>query len=302
MTEDLHSSAPVEPDLTETAEATFKSTDSILNDFQKKIITKSEPIEKGRVPESQSKENKSNSQPKEISTDDDSDTVSLSKAELAKREKAAEETKLWGTELSRKLKSFEYKLAKYVEEGILTDEEAEEFKKDVQHEQREQEQEPTLMKYIKVWDAEIENLRKYTEDPLLDKKIHAFQHFLQNSSPKEINEVMESFKDVEGDSVALTKKMLAVAAKYSDEIFSEIYEAGNLKNFKKKYQNELEKKQNNIDKLEKEVLRLKKEYEDYSPSSTMSLPNGSTDSFPDAKPRKMLSTDQILEEKRRQMR
>lgn len=302
MTEDLHSSAPVEPDLTETAEATFKSTDSILNDFQKKIITKSEPIEKGRVPESQSKENKSNSQPKEISTDDDSDTVSLSKAELAKREKAAEETKLWGTELSRKLKSFEYKLAKYVEEGILTDEEAEEFKKDVQHEQREQEQEPTLMKYIKVWDAEIENLRKYTEDPLLDKKIHAFQHFLQNSSPEEINEVMESFKDVEGDSVALTKKMLAVAAKYSDEIFSEIYEAGNLKNFKKKYQNELEKKQNNIDKLEKEVLRLKKEYEDYSPSSTMSLPNGSTDSFPDAKPRKMLSTDQILEEKRRQMR
>lgn len=223
----------------------------------------------------------SSSKQQDTSANDDSDTVSLSKAELAKREKAVEENKQWGAELSRKLKSFEAKLAKYVVDGVLTEEEVENLKKDIQHEQREQGEEAPLMKYVRAWDAEIENLRKYTDDPNLDKKVHAFQHFLHNSSPEEINEVMESFKEFEDDSVKLTKKMLAVAAKYNDEIFSELYEAGNLKNFKKKYVSDLESKQKEIDKLNKEVLRFKQEYEDYTPPATMKLPVGTTDKFPE---------------------
>jgi hemerythrin superfamily protein len=123
------------------------------------------------------------------------------------------------------------------------------------------------MRYGKIWEQELDNIRKYSESKDIDQNVRAFYHLLQNGSEKELEEVFSSLKSLENDSLSLTKKMLEIGKQYNEDVFKDVYEAGGIRELKKKYEQK-------IDKLKKDLLKYENN-EEYSTSSSYKLPNGS---------------------------
>ncbi|CAK9250413.1 unnamed protein product [Sphagnum jensenii] len=174
-------------------------------------------------------------------------------------------------------------IAQYIETGILTDEEAQTLLSVSAHpdpQQAEEQDEPLLVRYGKVWDRELSNIRKYTDTPDLDLHIFAFQDFLKNGSKEEIAEAFQELKSLEEDDVAFTRKMLELGKSYNEEVYKDIHTAGSLKAYKLKMKQDLEKQLKKIDKLEKEIVKYKEQYEDYIPSKSYRLPSGGSAESP----------------------
>ncbi len=193
-------------------------------------------------------------------------------AELQNKHKQAIK---WNNQLSRKMKVLEQKLAEYVDGGILTGSEAEDLQVHIEHEHPYEEETghySTLSKYAKVWDSEIDNLRKYTDDKEIDRKILAFQHLLKTATEAELNPLFEAFEQVQFDPVALTRAMLKAGEEYDQNVYKDLLDKGGLKNLTKHYQKALLDKQKQIDKLEKELLQFK-DNSDYISSGVYRLPD-----------------------------
>ena len=144
----------------------------------------------------------------------------------------------------------------------------------------EQQDEPILVRYGRVWDRELQNMRKYTDAPDLDVHIAAFQNFLKNGATEEIKDAFQQLKALESDDVAFTKKMLELGKTYHEDVYKEIHAAGSLKAYKVKMALEIEKQIKKIDKLEKEIVKYKEQYEDYTPSKSYRLPSGGSAESP----------------------
>ena len=215
-------------------------------------------------------------------TSQSEDSLSHWQKEVEKSERRLSDSQKWGREAHGKLKSVEQLIGQYLEKGILSDEEAALLLASAQHPEpgTEQKDEPLLVRYGTIWDRELANMRKYTDSPDLDRHIQAFQHFLKNGSPADVTEAFTELKALEKDEVAFTKKMLQMGKAYHDDVYKEIHEAGSLKDYKIKKEQEIAKHLRHIDKLEKEIVKYKEQYEDYTPAKSYKLPSGGSAESP----------------------
>lgn len=199
------------------------------------------------------------------------------KAELEKLQKRVKDTQGSFHEDRKKLAAYKKAVEKMKQDGALLDEEAT-MLLDHTHFEDAPEEEPLFVKYGKVWDKELEYMKKYAPNPKeIDQHILAFQHLIQTSSPQEINDILSDLSHHEEDEVEFTRQMLEIGRQYNDDIYSDIHETGSIRNLKAKYiqkETELQKK---IDKLEKHIDKLKEKYEDFNTEpSNYRLPSGSS--------------------------
>lgn len=250
-----------------------------------KVLKEQEQPKKPAKEEAPQQEDAKDSETKSspAQTDDrDESPESPFQKEKEQIERRLADSQKWGREAHSKLKSVEHLIGQYLEKGILTDEEAALLIASAQHPDpsTEQKEEPLLVRYGTIWDRELANMRKYTDSPDLDRHIQAFQHFLKNGSPADITDAFTELKALEKDDVAFTKKMLEMGKAHHDEVYKEIHEAGSLKAYKIKKEQEISKHLRHIDKLEKEIVKYKEQYEDYTPSKSYRLPSGGSAESP----------------------
>lgn len=183
------------------------------------------------------------------------------------------QTRRWGEESNRKLAAYKKAVEKFKESGALDVDEAEELLNHAKYQDAPDKGKTFYDKAGEVWDREIENIRKYSDYEDLDKHLHAFRYFAHNGDPAEIDDFYEEVKDlIDSNPILFTKKMLEAGRRYHDEIFSDLLEAGNLKNFKRKYEDKIGDYQKKIDKLEKEIQKYKNKYEDYDENPNYNFP------------------------------
>lgn len=203
--------------------------------------------------------------------------------ELEKAERRYKDSQKWGSEMRKKLSAYEKAIKKYNEDGILSTDEAESLLNYTQFEDLPQEDEPVYVKYAKIWDEGIERMREFADDPQeIDKYVHAFQQLWRDSVPVEQENILEEFSELDDNKAALTRKMVKMGKDYFDEVFGEVYEAGSIKNFKKKFTEKEKDYNKKLDKLQKEIDKYKKKYEDYT-EPTYRLPSGGSDNSTDTK-------------------
>ena len=194
--------------------------------------------------------------------------VEALKGEAEKVRGELESTKKWGHTNSQKLKRAMVQTKEFMENGDLSEEEGQRLMEILQtssgpsdeDDLREDKNPNPFVKIFKVANAELENIRKYTDDPLLQEKVNAFDYFtVVMATPEEKEALLEEFQDLLTDPLQLTKKMLSIGKACYEDSYRDIQEAGGLKGY-------LSKKNTEIDKLTKTIGKLGKklsQYEDY---------------------------------------
>lgn len=187
-------------------------------------------------------------------------------AELEKMTKRHKEAEKWGNQARKQLAAHKKAVEKLKEDGVLTEDEATILLDHTKFDGPETE-ESFLMRFAKVWDEEVENIRTYSPDSdKLDQYQHALQHMFLTSSPKEIQSVMEELEELRenGDKKGFMKYALQVAKEYNDDVFEELYNAKSLKNLVSSYKETVSNLKEEIDKRDKKIDKLKKKHEDYT--------------------------------------
>ena len=187
-------------------------------------------------------------------------------AELTKTNKRLAETQAYGHKNSKRLKSALKITRELVENGALSELEAQSLVESLNNDDVEAglgESSPydthPFGKVLKIANTELASLRKYSDDELLDDKVKAFDHFLSLASPEEVKDALEDLTDLIDDPIKLTKKMLAIGKRYYDEAYKDIASSGSVQNYIKQKHQEIDKLNRSIDKLTKKLAQ----YEDY---------------------------------------
>src|SRR5690349_3290215 len=246
------------------------------NNQEKKENTKEKSQEKDKKIKS-SQEDKEKEVPKESKPtkdpidDDDDDifddepteskkTSDSSKDEIEKLQKTLRDTQKSFHEDRRKLSAYKKAVQKLQEDLVLTDEDAQTL---LDHTKFDENTSPShisespMQRYMRVWDKEIENMRKYSSDiESLDKHLEAFQNLILTVSHKEREDIIDELSEFENDEVELTKYMLDLGRVYDDEIYSHIREAGSIRNLITKFKNKEEELQNKLDKARNKIVKL----------------------------------------------
>jgi len=198
--------------------------------------------------------------------DAESELKSLN-AELEKTRKTILENQKYGRQNAQRLKNALKLTKEMLENGILTQDEAQKLVESLESGDGEVVPEPEVSPYdnhpfakiLKVANAELVNLRKYSDDELLDDKIKAFDYFLSVAPQEEIAESFEVLNDLIEDPVKLAKQMLNIGKRYYDESYKDIASSGGIAQYIKSKHEEIEKLNKSIDKLTKKLAQ----YEDY---------------------------------------
>ena len=184
--------------------------------------------------------------------------------ELEKSRKTILENQQYGRQNARKLKNALKQTKALLENGTLSEEEAMSLMASLENDSEEEvESHPydahPFGKVLKVANTELANLRKYSDDALLDDKIKAFDYFLNMAPSEEIKEALEELNDLIDDPIKLTKKMLSIGKAHYDESYKDIADAGGFQGYMAKKREEIEKLNKSIDRLTKKLAQ----YEDY---------------------------------------
>ena len=185
-------------------------------------------------------------------------------AELEKNRKTILENQKYGRQNAQRLKGALKQAKILMENGALSEEEGMSLITSLESDHEEEvETSPydahPFGKVLKIANTQLENLRKYSDDDLLDDKVKAFDYFLSLASPEEVKGALEDLTELIDDPIKLTKKMLSIGKLYYDESYKDIASAGSVQNYIKQKHEEIEKLNKNIDKLTKKLAQ----YEDY---------------------------------------
>jgi hypothetical protein len=177
----------------------------------------------------------------------------------------------------KKLSAYKRAVEKMKEEGLILDEEAtallDHTKFDADPESAKEK--PVLMRYAEVWDKEIEYMRKYSSNADdINQSAKAFQYLIRSSSDSEVKDILDELSQYEDDEVELTKQMIEIGRQYNDDVYSEIHEAGGIRNLKSVFAKKEEELSNKLDRLQNKYDKLKRKYEDYDDSPTQGIPSG----------------------------
>jgi hypothetical protein len=181
--------------------------------------------------------------------------------ELEKTHKRITDTQKQNHQNARKLKSALQRTQSLVESGALSEEEAKSLLESLETDMPLEEETPShpFAKVLKIANAELDNIRKYNDDELLDDKVKAFDYFLNMAPSEEVKEALEELQDLSDDPVKLAKKMLSIGKRYYDESYKDIVENGGFQGLITKKNQEIDKLNKSIDKLTKKLAQ----YEDY---------------------------------------
>jgi hypothetical protein len=213
--------------------------------------------EEGRTP--------SKEEGKDAVEDDEDSSLTRLQMDLEKTRKLMKETQRWGHQNSKKVREASRSVKALVDSGSLTEDEAQGILSVLQSEVEEDDeiQAPAVQNpfasLFQVANRELENIRKYSEDDLLQDKIEAFDFLLSVSSKEEVSDIFETLADLEDNPVKLTRKMIALGQEAYEDSYRAIKEAGGIKDYLSSQNNQIEKLQKKIDKLEKKLSQ----YEDY---------------------------------------
>ena len=185
-------------------------------------------------------------------------------AELEKTRKTILENQKYGRQNAQRLKGALKQAKILMENGALSEEEGMSLITSLESDHEEEvETSPydahPFANVLKIANTQLENLRKYSDDDLLDDKVKAFDYFLSLASPEEVKGALEDLTELIDDPIKLTKKMLSIGKLYYDESYKDIASAGSVQNYIKKKHEEIDKLNKNIDKLTKKLAQ----YEDY---------------------------------------
>lgn len=188
------------------------------------------------------------------------------KSENENLQKTLKDTQKSFHEDRRKLSAYKRAVEKLKEEGTLLEEEANLLLDHTQYEEETHSSgsEPVLIKYGKIWDKELEYMRKYSSNAIdIDQSVIAFQHLLRSSSSEEVEDIFSDLAQYEDDEVELTKRMISYGDEYNNEIYSDIHEAGSIRKLKLKYQDKIDELEKELDKSNKKYNRLREKHQDY---------------------------------------
>jgi hypothetical protein len=113
-------------------------------------------------------------------------------------------------------------------------------------------------KVMAVANQELENIRKYTDDDLLDDKVGAFDYFLLVASKEEREQALEDLTELISTPLPLAKKMLSIGQGYETS-YREMKAAGSLYGLLSQKDQEVADLRKNLDKFKKKLSQ----YEDY---------------------------------------
>jgi len=202
---------------------------------------------------------------------DDQDIVSPElkslQAELIKNRKVITDTQKFGHQNARKLKNALKITQELVASGSLSREEAQSLVESLESGDSAAAPEVDISPYnshpfanvLKIANTELINLRKYSDDELLDDKIKAFDYFLNLAPLEDIQEALEDLTELSDEPVKLTKKMLSIGQHYYETGYKDIKAAGSVFAY-------IDKKNQDIDNLHKTIDKLNKklsQYEDF---------------------------------------
>ena len=184
----------------------------------------------------------------------------LLQEELEKTRKAIADTKKYGHQNARKLKNALKLTQELVESGALSEEEAKSLFESLESD-AEEDVAPShpFGNMFKVANQELANMRKYSDDELLDDKVKAFDFFLSTAPQDEVKEALEELSDLSDDPIKLTKRMLAIGKQYYDGSYKDVITAGGIHGYITRKHEEVEKLNKTIDKLTKKLSQ----YEDF---------------------------------------
>lgn len=244
------------------------------------------PKESEKVEESSQEEDEPIVEKKEKPSDKKADTEL--KVAFEKLEKSHKDTQKAFHEDRKKLSAYNRAIKSFVEEGIISDDEAKILLDHVKFENGSDvervENVPSnstdgFAKYANVIMKELEVMERYSSNPQEIKiNTQAFQHLYDTSSWQEKESILDELSGFEDDPIELTKQMLLLGAQHNNEVYSEIHQYGGVKQLKEKYINEIETLKKELDKSKKQYNKLKEKYEDYNDPTPVSTPGGSSSS------------------------
>ena len=201
---------------------------------------------------------------KAVETNDDQEDER--EAEMAKLKKALNDSQKWGHTNNKRLKSVVKIIDSLKDQGILNDDEFSSLSGLLTSDSEPPELEEAkainnpLDRFINAANKRLGDLREvFDEDPLFDKKVAAFDFFVNHASEQEKDELVEELESFDPNSLKLAKKLFQIGEKYYEENYKELDEAGGLKELVTVKNTEIKRMQRKIDKLEKELSR----YNDY---------------------------------------
>jgi len=185
--------------------------------------------------------------------------------ELSKTQKRLLENQQYGRQNAQRLKTA-LKVVKELEaEGSLSEEEAARLAESLDRESDKENGEDPIPevshpfgKVMAIANQELENIRKYTDDELLDDKVGAFDYFLLVASKEEREQALEELTELIHTPLPLAKKMLSIGQGY-EASYREMKAAGSLYGLLTQKDQELADLQKNLDKFKKKLSQ----YEDY---------------------------------------
>jgi len=251
-----------------------KESNTVVKEPIQKVVDKQ--IEANESDEDEVKEKTEDKKPQK------SDGKSIDyKAEFEKLQKTVKDTQRSFHEDRKKLSAYKQAVEKLKTDGSLLDEEAQILLDHTKFEEDATPQEVSLFhKWGTIWDKELQYLKKYAPDPKeIDQSIFAFQHFMQTATKNELDEMMDQLSVYENDEVEFTKQMLELGRQYNLDIYSDISEAGSIRNLKSKYAEKELEYQKKIDKLQSKYDKLKEKYEDYNTEPATRLSSGGNENL-----------------------
>lgn len=185
------------------------------------------------------------------------DDESLQK-ELEKARKSTEENQRYARQNSRRLKNAITQTKALIESGVLSDEEAQDLLASLDSGDDERGQASVYAGHpfgeiLSIANNELTNLRKYSEDTLLDEKVKAFDSFMSLASRDDVGEVIDELAELKDDPIKLTKKILSVGQQFHEESYGDIAKSGSVRNYIKAKNDEIKNLNKNIDKLNKKL-------------------------------------------------
>jgi|GEM_PF-2378191 len=231
-----------------------------------------------RVPKdsgSPSAEDKTDNTSGSSQEDNPSPDIETIQKEVEKARQELESTKRWGHANSQKVKKAVLKTQEFIEEGSLSEEEGQTllvilnassstpspFEEDdeVIAETQKTGKGHLFAQLFPIANRELDNIRTYGNDDLLDEKVKAFDYFLSVATPSEREETIEVLMDLKDQPVALAKKMLSLGQKCYEDFYKSLQEAGGLRAYQAKKKKDIQILNQKIDKLTKKLAQ----YEDY---------------------------------------
>lgn len=205
-------------------------------------------------------EDKESDKPKDKSADH--------KAEIEKLQKTLKDTQRSFHEDRKKIAAYKRAVEQMKEDLIISDDEAATL---LNHTQFEGELEPIyqeesrLVKYCRVFDNELEIMKKYTKEPeIIDQNIFAFQHLIHSVTHEEREDILDELSQYNDDPIKMTQHMLEIGRVYDEKFFNYIREAGSLSNLITKFQEEKEELQKKLDNARNKINKLKGVDQDYN--------------------------------------